>query len=202
MSATQIWSVAVVAGASARRLGAIGWSWLLSVVRRRCRRRWRPQRPDSLSSAPCGCGHDGRPAPGVRARCGERRRSSGSRPGVRKRGGGPNRRSRWERPGRGCKAGRWHGRVSSREPVRSARRQFGEDAQRFFRMSRCSRRRISPRAASSSAWRSAGAGAGSKRRAGFPPAPTSWQPRRRSCHCPARCGPPPACRRGRTGAAF
>ena len=32
MSATQIWLGAVALGASARRLGAMGWSWLLSVV--------------------------------------------------------------------------------------------------------------------------------------------------------------------------
>ena len=70
-------------------------------------------------------------------------------------GGDPSRRTRWARP-RGCrKASRWNGRTSSHGPVRSVPGRFGEDAQRFFSMSRCSCRWWIPRwAPSSSDWRS------------------------------------------------
>ena len=85
--------------------------------------------------------------------------------------GDPSRRIRWARPGGGRKASRCNDRVSSRVPVRSARWGFGEDAQRFFRMSRCSRRwRFSRRASSSWDWRS--------ETTGFPPPAVA--PRRRS----------------------
>ena len=62
----------------------------------------------------------------------------------------PKRSSRWGTPGDWRRAARWHGRSSSPEPGPNARGRFGENTQRFFRISRCSRRwRCSRRAASS-----------------------------------------------------